>query len=99
MDTFMVQEKIGANKKGRNSPQPAKASLLRTRIISPKRKRFERDFEDFKKKREVLAPIDDLDTKKERDLVQPAFDAVTKNVNESKNAKMHHNMKVQENIR
>ena len=95
----MIKEKIGANKKGRHSPQPELDSLLRTRIISPKRKRFERDFEKFKEQREVKNPVKDLDTEKERNLAQPAFDAVTKNVNESKNAKMHHNMKVQENIR
>jgi hypothetical protein len=40
-----------------------------------------------------------LDTEKERNLTQPEFDAVTKDINHSKNAKMRVNVQIQENIR
>ena len=42
MDTFMIQEAVIARKKGEREPtKQEKLAVLRRRILSPKRKRFE----------------------------------------------------------
>lgn len=96
----MVQEQIVATKATTKEDRDKLRTANRTRIISPKRKKYESDFEKkHLEKKYVKVPTQALDTEKERNLTQPEFDAVTKDINHSKNVKMRANMQIQENIR
>jgi hypothetical protein len=70
------QEKL--ERRENSSPIPDRYAKNRMRIISPKRKQFEKKFLNVLKNQKVHQPIADIEYEKERKLTKPEFDRLTK---------------------
>ena len=86
MNTFMVQEGMSGQQKkklaeeaaGPGSPQASMQAKQRRRILSPRRQKFESQFERFMNEKYVATPIDTIPEKEQKLLEPPKFDLTTK---------------------
>ena len=97
MNTFMIQPNLAGSpeqKKGEgadpNSPQASVQARQRRKIRSPKRLRFENNFENFMNTKYVEQPISEIPAKEEEMMQRPKMDFYTK-VEGSKNATVQKN--------
>lgn len=86
MNTFMIQQEMGATKKeeasgvqkGDADLQPNSRAQKRQRIIEPHRKKYEKQFESVMKQKYVDQVVNDLDKKQQEWLKRPDFDNKSK---------------------
>jgi hypothetical protein len=92
MNTFMIQPNLAGSPEQRrkeettdpNSPQANIQARQRRKIRSPKRLRFENDFEQFMDEKYVKKPVSEIPAKETEMMERPPMDFVTK-FNGSKN--------------
>ena len=101
MNTFMIQPSMTGEVKKKSegaefSPEITQQTKQRQRIVSPKRKRFEKHFDEFLKVKYVEKPLVGLPEKQRKIRSEPPeFDTTTKWEN-SLNVKVPYNKRVAE---